>query len=175
MDGASPIETSVSEADLEALIERYSRLMAAAVRRVVSQPELLPDIRQEIHLALLKRLRTGRDIRHPSSYVYKVALTTARTVVQRYASQEQNVDTDVLDTTPLPGGEDRMKPVERRILVKEVLNMLPKEQAVALRCYLGGLNHAEVARFCGWTESVARHRIYRALETLRERAEGAKR
>ena len=35
-----------------------------------------------------------------------------------------------------------------------------------------GFNHREVSGLYGWTESVARHRIYRGLEALRESAKG---
>jgi hypothetical protein len=34
--------------------------------------------------------------------------------------------------------------------------------------HLSGFNHVEVAALHGWTESVARHRIYRGLRSLRD-------
>ncbi len=58
-------------------------------------------------------------------------------------------------------------PAERGRLLEEMLGKLNIEQARALRGYLSGLNHREVAALFGWSESVARHRIYRGLETLR--------
>ena len=36
-----------------------------------------------------------------------------------------------------------------------------------MRAYLAGFNHREVARLFGWTESVARHRIYRSIDELK--------
>lgn len=161
---------SREELELERLIEENARLMASAVRSV-ARGDLVPDIEQEIRLALLKRLRSGAAIEHPSAYVYKVALTTARTMMKRQSSREESIEDFAWEAEPQPESEGRLRAAERKLLLKEVLSKLPKDQSTALRCYLAGLNHSEVASFCGWTESVARHRIYRALDTLRERAQ----
>lgn len=58
-------------------------------------------------------------------------------------------------------------PVEKGHLLEQMLGQLNSEQARALRGYLSGLNHREVATLYGWSESVARHRIYRGLQALK--------
>jgi RNA polymerase sigma factor (sigma-70 family) len=158
----------------EALVRRHAKLVGAVVRRVCgrSHASLAPDAEQEVYLALWKRLGSGKEIEHPISYLYKMALTTALAVVRRHRRQEP---LDQLPASPAPV-RGALEPAERRRLLAEILGALPPEEARALKAYLAGFNHAEVARLYGWSESVARHRIYRTLERLREaesRTEGA--
>ena len=75
--------------------------------------------------------------------------------------------TDAMETAPLDegtmenAGTDRAEspgnllPAERTRLIEEMLEKLNVEQSRALRGYLSGLNHREVATLYGWSESVA--------------------
>jgi DNA-directed RNA polymerase specialized sigma24 family protein len=62
---------------------------------------------------------------------------------------------------------EELTPAERTYLLTELLDQLPLEQARAVRAYLAGFTATEVARLYGWSPSVARHRIYRGLQSLR--------
>ena len=165
---------SASRSEYERLIDRYARLMNAAVRRVCGRRhrDLVPDVEQEVRLALWKRLRGGNRIDHPASYLYKAALTTAAAVLRRHDRGGDPVEDVRLDELAVAehGGARRLAPVECARLIEQMLDQVPDEQALALRAWLAGFNHREVARMLGWSESVARHRIYRGLETLRQRA-----
>jgi RNA polymerase sigma factor (sigma-70 family) len=144
--------------------------MAAAIRRVCGRRHgaLMPDVQQEVYLALWKRLHSGKDIEHPVSYLYKVALTTALAMVRKL--EPERGDTPIEGDPPAeaevgPG----LHSLERARLIEEVLAALEPDEARALRAYLAGYNHEDVARLYGWSVSVARHRIYRSMERLRER------
>ena len=151
------------------LLDRYSRVFGAAIRRVCRgrYEQLIPDVEQEIRLALWKRLQNEDEIRNPSSYLYKMALTTAALVVRR-----QKQETDLPDPEAHPAHEPRavpgLMPAEARRLIDEITQTLSLEQRQAVAAYAAGFNHQEVARLYGWTPSTARHRIYRGLDTLRE-------
>ncbi len=152
----------------EDLLRGHARLMAAAIRRVCGRHHqaLAPDIEQEVYLALWKRLGSGNEIAHPTSYLYKMALTTALAMVRKHDPQRVAV-------APAPDsveGADGLLPAERRRLLTEVLAQVAPEEARALRAYLAGFNHSEIAELFGWSESVARHRIYRAIGRLKSRA-----
>jgi RNA polymerase sigma factor (sigma-70 family) len=161
-----------TQEDFEALVRRYARLMASAIRRVCGRRHrsLVPDVEQEVHLALWKRLGSGKEIAHPASYVYRVALLTALAVVRRQGGETLSLEETGVPDPPavVPGG---LEPAERARLIQEVLERLEPDEARALRAYLAGFNHVEVARLYGWGEAVARHRIYRTLERLREAAQ----
>lgn len=166
------------ESDYEALVRDHSRVIAAAVRRVCAgrYAALIPDVEQEIHVALWRRLKSGKEIRSPASYLYKVALTTALAVIRR---QHPEQETSLSSLSPAEGAQveggraaeegDRLQPVERARLLEECLDMLKEDQARAVRAYLAGFNHVEVAHLYGWSESVARHKIYRGIEALKRR------
>jgi RNA polymerase sigma factor (sigma-70 family) len=161
-----------SQADFETLVRQHARLMASAIRRVCGRrhQRLVPDVEQEVHLALWKRLGSGKEIAHPASYVYRVALLTALAVVRRQGSDEVALE-DVALGDPASSRPGELLPAERRSVIAEVLARLDPDEARALRAYLAGFNHAEVAELFGWSESVARHRIYRTLERLRAMGE----
>jgi RNA polymerase sigma factor (sigma-70 family) len=160
-----------SDEEFEQLVGRHARLMGAAIRRVCARRHraLIPDVEQEVRLALWKRLESGKAIEHPTSYVYKVALVTALAMVRRQGGEAPSIDPSAL---PEPSAAPRggLEPPERSRAIGEVLERLAPDEARALRAYLAGFDHVEVARMFGWSESVARHRIYRTLERLRTEA-----
>lgn len=159
----------------ELLVGSYSRVLASAIRRVCSRRyrTLIPDVEQEVYEALWKRLGSGKEIEHPSSYLYKVALTTALAVVRKHTPEASPIETikEPLAEAASPFGG--LLPAERARLLGEVLALLPIDQSRAVRAHLAGFSHSEVAALYGWTASVARHRIYRGIETLREKLKGA--
>jgi len=145
--------------------------MSSAIRRVLGSRHetLVPDVEQEVRLALWKRIRTGKKIDHPVSYVYKAARTTALGVMRHQASEATPLDERSMAKLKARQTEERrnLLPAERSRLLEQMLEQLNADQSRALRGYLTGMNHREIARHYGWSESVARHRIYRGLEALR--------
>lgn len=158
----------------EKLVRQHARRMASAIRRVCGRRHraLVADVEQEVHLALWKRLQSGKTIEYPASYLYKVALTTALAVVRRIEREvpmAEREDEAVDGHNPGPQAPG-LSMAERSAILSETLERLEPDEARALRGYLAGFNHAEVAELYGWSESVARHRIYRTLERLRAEA-----
>lgn len=158
-------------ADYETLVHKHARVMSSAIRRVLGHRHemLVPDVEQEVRLALWKRIRTGKTIDHPVSYVYKAARTTALGVMKHQASEAAPLDEGLMSNLKERQTEERnnLLPAERKRLLEQMLEQLSIDQSRALRGYLTGLNHREVAHLYGWSESVARHRIYRGIEALR--------
>jgi len=163
--------------EFEALVSRHSRLVASAIRRVCARRfgSLAPDIQQEVYVALWNRLGSGKEIDHPASYVYKVALTTALAVVRKHLPAAEPLGEAGEPPAPGSGGASSfagLLPAERARLLGEILELLPVEQSRAVRAHLAGFSHGEVAALFAWSESVARHRIYRGIEALKERMRG---
>jgi RNA polymerase sigma-70 factor (ECF subfamily) len=154
----------------ERLVSSYARLVAAAARRVCGHRHAAwaPDVEQEVYLALWKRLGSGKEIEYPTSYLYKMALTTALAVVRRFR-REHSLEEEAW-TEPRAGVSDEygLEPVERRRLLEQVLASAEADEARALRAYLAGFSHTEIAELYGWSASTARHRVYRTLQRLRE-------
>jgi RNA polymerase sigma-70 factor (ECF subfamily) len=155
------------------LVETYSRVVSAAIRRVCAHRfrSLIPDIQQEVYAALWKHLEGGKEIEHPASYLYKVALTTALALVRKQVPEDP-IDAADAEISQKSTGFAGLLPAERSRLLAEVLEQLPRDQSRAIRAHLAGFSHTEVASLFGWTESVARHRIYRGIEELKQRLKG---
>jgi RNA polymerase sigma factor (sigma-70 family) len=147
--------------------------MASAIRRVCGRRHraLIPDVEQEVQVALWKRLGSGKEITHPASYVYRVALLTALAMVRKEGAATISLE-DAEVGEPATGVPGELQPAERARVIAEVLGQLEPDEARALRAYLAGFNHAEIAQLYGWSESVARHRVYRTLDRLRATAAG---
>lgn len=108
----------------EALLQSYSRLVASAIRRVCARryQALIPDIEQEVSIALWKRLGSGKEIDHPASYLYKVALTTALSVVRKHAPKTTSIeDHREIPSAEPPGALAGLLPAERARLLQETL------------------------------------------------------
>ncbi len=169
-------ETNASS-HFETLIREHAKSIGAAVRKVCAQryAALIPDVEQEIRLALWRQLEAGKKIRSPGSYLYKVALTTALAAIKRqHPTLERPLSLEPVDneattvaTTTAPGSQSLSVP-ERAQLLKQCLALVSDDQARALRAYLAGFNHQEVASLFGWSESAARHNIYRGMDALKK-------
>lgn len=157
------------------LVDEHARLIASAIRRVCSRRHraLVPDIEQDVRAALWKRLQSGKDIVHPVSYLYKVALTTALAAIRR-SPELSNGPVPDASSAPESGAFLGLLPAEQSRLLAEALALLSPEEDRAVRAHLAGFNHEDVARLFGWSESVARHRIYRGLERVRARLREAR-
>lgn len=173
-DGVARVQHERSEPSaFERLVRDHARVMASAIRRVCGRRHaaLVPDVEQEVYLALWKRLESGGEIRHPTSYVYKVALTTALAQVRRLGPAEPAAPEALEKRSAAAAvGFERLPRAERAHLLEEVLSGLDEEPQRALRAYLAGFNHVEIAELHGWSESKARHLVYRTLERIRRAA-----
>jgi RNA polymerase sigma factor (sigma-70 family) len=153
-----------------AFTQQYRGIIVSAIRRVcgAASHSLLPDVEQEVYLALWQRWSDGKRIDYPVSYLYKVALRTALAVMRTYSAPDMEVSTT--QTCP-PRAQsfaiEELSSSERACLLAELLDQSPPEQARAVRAYLAGFSHTETATLYGWSAAVARHRIYRGIQALK--------
>lgn len=161
--------------EFAALVDRHARVIASAIRRVCSRRHraLVPDIEQDVRTALWKRLQSGKEIAHPVSYLYKVAMTTALAAVRRSPELSNGPVPETAGEPETPASFLGLLPAEQARLLREALEVLSPEERRAVRAHLAGFNHEDVARLYGWTPSIARHRIYRGLERVRARMRSA--
>ncbi|MCB1050330.1 MAG: sigma-70 family RNA polymerase sigma factor [Acidobacteria bacterium] len=153
-----------SEGKFEDLMREHAHLIAYALNRVLQREhrELIADAEQEIYMALWNQLQKGNQLEYPSSYIYKVALRIGLKLKQQ-AKKETLMEPELTERIPAQSGPDWM--------TMEVLNValqqLPRESERAIRAYLMGYDHKEIAALFNWSEPVARHRIYRGLNKLK--------
>jgi RNA polymerase sigma factor (sigma-70 family) len=159
----------------DALIRQHARVIGGAIRRACGSAyrRLVPDVEQDVYLAMWRVLESGKKISHPASYLYKVALRAALSAIRKHASETPTEDTEIQAVAErghqTPPEADSLLAAERAQWLVQALEALPPDHARAVRAYLGGFNHSEVAALYGWTEAVARHRIYRGIQSLKEK------
>jgi RNA polymerase sigma factor (sigma-70 family) len=153
-----------------ALTRQYRGVIVSAIRRVWGDASstVLPDVEQEVYLALWQRWNGDARIDYPVSYLYTVALRTALAVMRTYgaAGSEEAITQSALPRAQCLAGED-LTPIERAYVLTELLDQLPPAQARAVRAYLAGFSHTETATLYGWSIAVARHRMYRGIQALK--------
>ena len=152
------------EQEFETLIEKYTRLVSHAIQKVCfpKYRECEEDIRQEVHLKIWGLLKSGKKMDSPESYIYRVAFTTALRFVQ---TRGGGGSTEYLSDPP-KSSEGEIKS-NQKMIINDLLKQLDDEHRRALKAYLVGFNHKEVATLFGWTESKARHLVYRGINALK--------
>ena len=93
------------DARLREIVEQYGRLIRSVVGRLMRgrMAHAEDDVRQEVVIALWKRLQNEAPIEHPTSYVYQVARREAIRILQREARRhgEANEETARPEDGPL--------------------------------------------------------------------------
>jgi RNA polymerase sigma factor (sigma-70 family) len=169
------------------LLEKYGEYL----RRMIAQvcPSNLglsvDDIEQEARVRLWRALLGEREIVHPVSYIYKVAVSATIHAIHRIKARREehlldaheNPETDAPETLLTKPEASPEALAERRECVRKInasLARLPENRRIAVGLHLQGMTTTEIGDLTGWTEPKARNLVHRGLKDLRVhlRAEG---
>ena len=122
------------------------------------------DLAQEVAIALwrdYRNLRAAGNVKMEKAWVW----WHARTVLSNYRRQKHG--------ERLPQGYEapdleRQRLDEEREAVEEMLSCLLPAERNAVRLYLDGYNHAEIARQTGKTEAAVKQTMYRAMQKMKQ-------
>lgn len=167
---------------LEQIVDEYGRLIRSVIRKVCrSRPAIdQEDVEQEVKLKLWRLLSARTEIQHLPSYVYRVAYSVAvdqlrkiavRPEDQFFAADDGESTTGELDRVPASAAVEPERVAACREvahIVNATVDALPDRRRQAVKLYLLGLNHFEIAESTGWSEATARNNLYRGLAELRE-------
>jgi RNA polymerase sigma-70 factor (ECF subfamily) len=154
----------------EELVRRWQQPIARFLARQVGQPELVPDLCQEV---FLRMYRAGPRYRHAgvfSSWLYRIALNVARD-----AGKRRRATLPLPDPEPAAAGlsaHTRCERKETAAAVERALAELPPplREVLVLRHY-EGMNFEQMARLLGTPASTLKSRFAVALNRLRIRLE----
>jgi RNA polymerase sigma-70 factor (ECF subfamily) len=137
----------------------------------------LDDVVQQSLIGLLRALNAFRGECHPLGYASRIALHIALRARRR--SSVERARAHVLAELgpaepPLPSPSDEVESERRRVLLRDLLQDLPEEQAeaLALRIVLGW-SLDEVALATGAPVNTVRSRVRLGKEALRRRIEAS--
>src|SRR5262245_44742401 len=90
-DEAEASGSSASEARLQDLLTRYGVLLRRTIAKVCpsTMNAALDDIEQDARIRLWKALQHERDIVHPVSYIYKVAVSATLRAIRRAQARRE--------------------------------------------------------------------------------------
>lgn len=158
------------EAQLEALVRQYSRLVRSVASRVGGQQgrQIADDVEQHVFLNLWKQLRREQLIDNPSSYIYRCAVReTIRLLTAARASEEPVEPVDLERPSPAQTPAEQLAARERAGVVAEALKALPLDRRRAAQAYLAGFSVAETMAMYGWSYERARNLSARGMTALR--------
>lgn len=158
------------EAQLEALVRQYSRLVRSVASRVGGQQgrQIADDVEQHVFLSLWKQLRREQFIENPGSYIYRCAVreTVRLLAAGRVAATPLEPD-EPEPPAPGPTPADKLAASERAHVVAEALKTLSVDRRRAAQAYLAGFSVAETMTMYGWSYQRARNLSARGMTDLR--------
>jgi RNA polymerase sigma-70 factor (ECF subfamily) len=170
------------------ILEKYDRFLRNTIVRMCPKGLGLQfnDIQQEARLQLWRAIESEREISHPGSYIYRIAISVTLKAIQR-AKARREEQLRLAEETDEPGGaldslatdpnrspEALAEQSELIAKIEQALARLPENRRLAVGLYLKGMSTEEISDLMGWSEPKARNLAYRGLKDLRDqlRAEG---
>lgn len=160
-------------ATIESVLERFGGMVRAVGCRHGLSDDDIDELVQEVRIRLW-RARGGGGSSLPgigSAYVYRTAMAAAIDMI-RARRARRSVPLDAVESTAVARPGDA---ADRAAELSEVARMLERALAglsdsrrPAVRMYLAGYDHREIAALLGWSEPKARNLLYRGLADLRE-------
>jgi RNA polymerase sigma-70 factor (ECF subfamily) len=161
---------------LEALYDRYSRVVYSAALRILGLPELAEEVVQETFWRVWRRSGTFQPGRgQVSSWILGIAHNLAIDELRRqrarpspvYDEEDRPVLRDIEDSSMDVAGA--AIDAEQRRLISAALNQIPAEQREALElAYFGGLSQSEIAARLQNPLGTVKTRIRLGLQKLRD-------
>ncbi len=164
------------EHQIEIVLERYAKVLRAAIVRTVPEhPGLdFEDIEQEARIRVWKALEAERPTRRLDSYIYRIGVTTAIDAVRKARARREEQLGDLSEgdgSGPMAAPPTWPETVTRRreavATVRGCLEQLAANRRRAVGLRLHGLTRGEIAELTGWTEAKIRNLVHRGLKELR--------
>ena len=175
-------DSSVREEEFNALLERYDLFLRNTIARICPRDLGIQfaDIHQEARIQLWRALESEREIHHPGSYIFRIAVSVTLKAIRRArARREEQLRAEREDeeiATPIEAliADPDQSPdaiAERHELMKKVdtaMERLQEKRRIAVGLYLKGMTTQEIGELMDWSEPKARNLAYRGLKDLRK-------
>ena len=173
MTQASDIELvdavlSGDDSAFEELILRYQKPIMSLVIRYTSKVNDAADIAQKVFIKVYTKLSSFKRLSTFKTWLFAIAINICRNELRRDKKWgvPQNVDDLQLG---LPAGLDEgiVKTQKRKILVKALAHLPPKQKSVLILRVYEEMTFAEIARASGITENSAKVNYHHAVKKLK--------
>jgi len=154
----------------DAFARRWFGPCYAVALAIVRHVEDAQDIAQESLIKALRRLDSLADPGAPGPWIHAIARNTALTHLSRRKKRGLAVDFDAVTPIPAPtepGAPEAAGLGDAEQLMHALGGLKEPERQVVLLHDLDGLQHAEIARFLGITETNSRQLLFVARKKMR--------
>jgi RNA polymerase sigma-70 factor (ECF subfamily) len=161
------------------LVLKYQYKLQAIVGRFVRDADEVADVTQEAFIKAYKALPKFRGDSQFYTWLYRIAINTAKNYLVSKSRRPANTDIDVEDAEQFAGNdklidqtspENSMMTDELAAIIKHSLNALPEDLRTALTLReFEGMSYEDISAVMGCPVGTVRSRIFRAREFLDER------
>ena len=163
------------------LVLKYQHKLVKLISRYVRDPSEVQDVAQESFLKAYRALPKFRGDSAFYTWLYRIAINTAKNHLVSQARRPPNGDVDSADAEQFEGDSDlKENATPERLLLREeiertvieAIDDLPQDlkTAITLR-ELEGLSYEEIAQAMDCPIGTVRSRIFRAREAINKRLE----
>ncbi len=173
-------DEAAAEAAFAALVARHGPMVLGVCRQLLADHHLAEDAFQATFLVLARKAHSLRDPDRLATWLYGVALRTARKARARLARQRIHEQGDVMDALT-ESVEPTAPPADQALLDRDQAEALHVEidrlpgifRSPIVLCYFEGLTLDEAARQLRCPAGTLRSRLARAREKLRRASSAA--
>lgn len=161
------------------LVLKYQFKLQAIVGRFIRDTDEVADVTQEAFIKAYKALPKFRGDSQFYTWLYRIAINTAKNYLVSRSRRPANTDIDVEDAEQFVNNdklidqespESSMMTDELAAIIKNSLNALPEDLRTALTLReIEGMSYEDIAAVMGCPVGTVRSRIFRAREFLDER------
>jgi len=164
------------------LVLKYQYKLQAIVGRFIRDTDEVADVTQEAFIKAYKALPRFRGDSQFYTWLYRIAINTAKNYLVSKSRRPANTDIDVEDAEQFANNEkliddatpeNSMMTDELAAIIKSSLSALPEDLRTALTLReFDGMSYEDIAAVMGCPVGTVRSRIFRAREFLDERVLG---
>jgi RNA polymerase sigma-70 factor (ECF subfamily) len=159
------------------LVLKYQYKLQAIVGRFIRDTDEVADVTQEAFIKAYKALPKFRGDSQFYTWLYRIAINTAKNYLVSKSRRPVNTDIDVAEQfanndklIDQASPESSMMTDELAAIIKNSLNALPEDLRTALTLReFEGMSYEDIAAVMGCPVGTVRSRIFRAREFLDER------
>ena len=169
-DEQTLIERCVSgdRLSMKLLYDEYSGRVFSTLIRILGNREDAEDALQETFVKIFKHIGSFEGKSKLSTWLYRVATTTAIDMMRRRKKHEGHLDVEEMSEY-LPDARNRDPQIMCSMLLEEKIGELPDGYREVFVLYaLDGFKHHEIAGMLGISEGTSRSHFYHARANLRK-------
>lgn len=153
------------------LYDRHSRAVFSFLLRSLADPRAAEDLLQETFLRVFAHREDYRPTAAFRSWLFTIARNLLIDQIRQRSGRREPEGGEALERIADPGATPLEQAETRQLgerLETAVLRLPPSQREVLLLSRFGGLDHEEIARVTGTSETAVRVTLHRALRRLHE-------